>query len=406
MKTRLSLIALIVLLALSACSPAQPAAPTSPATAPTSTPASVLSVDASELFFVRPNGAKGPLIAYGVASGRERFRLPAGLLSADGAWFVAMEQQGDRAQATLYDATTGRPRAQFDAGEWTLAALSPTGAKAVFTLTGAAQHAKDGDKATTSFKVVDTASGQTDHLLHLQGTFEVETISADGKSLFLIEHLPGADKPYLIRLYDLSAEQLLADPLRAKGPDEVMAGYAWNGLGSADGHWLLTLYLSTRRNKAFLHALNLINKFPFCIELPSGDGDFEKLKQYSLALSPDQQLLYLANTALGVVVQVDLAQLTIVRRASFPAQPERRGPALSALSRDGSKLYFSGGGEVWAYAVKTNAVLSPFPVEGSIIGLGVSGDGRQLLVARPDQPLLVLDAATGRAVPVEAAAVP
>ena len=45
----------------------------------------------SQLFLVRPEGAKGPLLAYDMADGRQRFTLPAGLLSADEAhYFTAV----------------------------------------------------------------------------------------------------------------------------------------------------------------------------------------------------------------------------------------------------------------------------------------------------------------------------
>lgn len=37
-----------------------------------------------ESFFVRPSGANGPLLAYDMSNGAERFSLPAGMLSADG----------------------------------------------------------------------------------------------------------------------------------------------------------------------------------------------------------------------------------------------------------------------------------------------------------------------------------
>ena len=57
-----------------------------------------------------------------------------------------------------------------------------------------------------------------------------------------------------------------------------MAGYDWDGVASADGRWLLTLYLSTQRNVAFVHALDLKNQFAICIDLPSGSGDYNVLK--------------------------------------------------------------------------------------------------------------------------------
>ncbi len=358
--------------------------------------------EVAELFFVRPEGARGPLVAYDAAIGREQFRLPAGLLSADGQRFIAVES----GRMTVYELTRGQPLKYFqehEVGDWELGALSPTGHSAVFSKVGTATYADGAAKTTTSFKVVNTVVGETQHELHLEGYFEVDALSANGKSLFLLERLSGDQSDqYVIRLYDLSQESLLADPIRSKGSDEVMAGYAWNGVGTPDGEWLLTLYLSTRRNVAFVHALNLKNQFAICIELPSGDGDFEKLKQYSLTLAPDGKKLYTANTALGVVAEVSLDMQSsvpaVTRRANFPAQAQTPGRvAISALSKDGL-LYFTNGEDVWPYATKTGAVFSPYRVAGPIIGLGTNWDGKRLFVVRADQeqPVLVLDTASGQ----------
>jgi sugar lactone lactonase YvrE len=155
---------------------------------------------------------------------------------------------------------------------------------------------------------------------------------------------------------------------------------------------------------AFVHALNLKNQFAICIELPSGEGDFETLKQYSLTLAPDGKKLYAANTALGVVAEVTLDMANgvaaLTRQASFPAQPHTPdNVAISALSTDGL-LYFTDGEDVWPYATKTGAVLSPYRVSGPIIGLGTNPDGKRLFVVRAgtQQPMLVLDTASGRIV--------
>jgi sugar lactone lactonase YvrE len=156
---------------------------------------------------------------------------------------------------------------------------------------------------------------------------------------------------------------------------------------------------------AFVHALDLAKKFPVCIDLPSGDGDFEKLKQYTLALGRDGATLYAANTALGVVAEVNLSTFSVTRQARLPASAGSGGAALSALSHDGQMLYFAGEQEVWPYATQTGAVLTPYRVEATITGLGVSGDGRRLYVAQAARPLLVLDTATRRAVDLEAARV-
>ncbi len=398
------LAALLTLTLLAACS--TPPTPTAlPAPARDDTPPAAWPL---ELLFVRPEGTKGSLVAYEMADGRQHFSLPAGMLSADGKHFYAADADGNQTGLKSFDPDTGGELNRFTLdGAWALSGVSPTGRWLALTRI-ASESEKQAWAAANQWKtdvqIVDAPSGQTAHLLSLDGNFEVETIS--GKSLFLIQHLPAVNPDhYLIRLYDLSAETLIADPLRSKGADEVMAGLAWDGVASPDGLWLLTLYLSTRRNVAFIHTLDLLNKFPLCIDLPSAGGDFDQLKYYSLTLSPDGLKVYATNAVLGAVAEVDLSQRQVTRmvffegnRSATDANYDPQSPtARSAVSRDGQKLYFTSGQDVWAYDTKAGTVSSPYAVNTPVLGLGVSGDGQRLFVASADQPLRVFDTASGQA---------
>ncbi|MGQ0600166.1 MAG: YncE family protein [Anaerolineales bacterium] len=356
--------------------------------------------EATHFFFVRPEGERGPLVAYDTAVGNEQFRLPAGLLSADGQRFVTAQS----GRASVHDTITGRMLNEFAADDWALSGLSPTGDSAVFTQVGTASYADGATQTTTSFKIANTMLGETLHELHLDGQFEFDAISANGKMLFLIERLGGEQSDqYVIRLYDLSHETLLADPLRSKGADEIMAGYAWSGVGTPDGEWLLTLYLSLNRKVAFVHALNLRQSFAVCIALPSGDGDFDELKQYSLTLGPDGKTLYAANTALGTVAEVTLdpdnGVMAVTREARFPVEATTADRAARAVLAKDGRLYFAAGETVWPYSTKTGAVLNPIRVEGEIAGLGANWDGSRLFVARAAEPMVVFDTASGLPVP-------
>ncbi|MBI1801357.1 MAG: PD40 domain-containing protein, partial [Chloroflexi bacterium] len=243
--------------------------------------------------------------------------------------------------------------------------------------------------------------------LTLDGNFEVETISPSGDALFLIEHLPAVNpNHYLIRLFDLRIESLVPGALRDKSAtDEVMAGLAWDGLASPNGRWLLTLYLSTLRNTAFVHTLDLSDKYPVCIDLPSGSGDFNQLKYYSLALAPSGWRLFAANAVLGLVAEISLSSRSVTRRATF--QPRSFGAAnasnpqsqlsRSVVSKDGSRLYFTSGLDVWVYDTASGEVDGPFLINGRISALGLSGDGKRLYVAAEKQPLLVFDTQSGLA---------
>jgi hypothetical protein len=169
-----------------------------------------------------------------------------------------------------------------------------------------------------------------------------------------------------VRFYDLRLATLQAEPVRDKRTTgEVMTGYAWGTVADGRGQWWHTLYVSTQRNKAFIHALNLQESlFAFCIDLPSEEGDFVKLQQYALALSPDGQTIYATNPA-----------------------------------PDGSQLFFTNGHQVWAYDTVVKTVSAPYlaGLAAPVQGLGVSGDGARLAIALAERPLQLFDVASGAA---------
>ncbi len=383
-----------------------PAATIQPSAESKSAPAPDSPARPSELFFVRPEGAKGPLVAYDMSNRRERFALPAGMLSAYGRHYYAAALQQGSTRLDAFDPGTGDLEHRFTLrGRWALSGVSPLGRWVALTRIPGESEKQAWARANqwkTDIQIVDGDSGETAHLLSLDGNFEVETISAAGDALFLVQHLPAVNPDhYLIRLYDLSADKLQFDPLRDKrATDEVMAGLAWEGLASPDGRWLLTLYLSTRRNVAFIHTLDLRNKYPVCIDLPSGSGDFAQLKHYTLALSPDGRKVYATNAALGVVAEVSLNTLTVTRVTTFDAgimtkyMPQS---SRSVISKDGRTLYFSSGAVMWHYDTASGTVSEPFAISAPIIGLGVSSDGKRLFVASADRTPMVLDAATWQA---------
>jgi len=362
----------------------------------------------TELVIVQPNGTAGELIAYNTNTSREHFRLPAGFLTADESLYYAAAQQRGRTRLNLYNLQTGSIAHDFTVdGEWNLDGISTNGRWLVLTRIPNEQEQTRRQANgiwQTEIQIFDTQNGRTTHTITLDGNYEIDAISGDGTGLFLIQHLPPANPDhYLIRAYDLSLDELLPDPLRDKRfLDELMVGYPWGSISDPAGVWYLTLYLNTQHNKAFIHALNMENRWTFCIDLPSGEGDFNTLQQYTLTLAPGGHKIYAANAALGVVAEVNLQEVMVTRQRQFPAHPltaRFRGDSglnASLLTADGNTLYFTDGRQLWAYNTMTGDVSEPLLESGnsSVQALALSADGESLYIAQARRPLLVLSTTT------------
>ena len=352
----------------------------------------VSSLDGRQFLYVQPAGVGGTVDAYDPSTGVRLFSLPPGITSADGVSHVNASARRRDTVVSRYRVADGTTAEWMIVdGRWRLGGVSPNGRFVALAR-------QSGDRRRTDVTVVNTVSKKVEHRLRLRGNFEVETVSRDGKRLFLIEHLrsPGAPR-YLVRLFDLSRDRLATKPLRGAGEPSVMAGLAWSGVGSPDGRWLLTLYLNTGRNLAFVHALDLVRSSPLCIFLPSG-GSFDTLKRYGLTLSPDGKRLYATNAAIGAVAEIDLATRKVVRTTRFRATRELSGPTAltGTISRNGRTLYFSPGRDLWAYDTAYGIVRGPYRTGQAITGFGFGAGDRRVHALRAGGKLVSFDAATGR----------
>ena len=319
------------------------------------------------LLAVRPSGDAGEYVAYDLRTRRARFSLPPGMVSADGRVFVSARSTAREVTITRFDARTGkRLRAWTLPGKaWMLGGVSATGKRLVLTRYGRTGR-------PTTLALVDGSTGRVVHRRVLPGHFEVDTVSRDGLRLFLIQRFRDGER-YLVRLYDVRRERLRTQALKASGETAPMAGYAWSGVASPDGRWLLTLYLDGRRNVAFVHALDLVRGHPTCIFLPSRWG-YAALRKYVVALSPSGKTLYAMNATLGVVAEIDLAAHRVVRTTRFRGSPKDGVKAIwggnAGISPDGRTLAFTSGRVVWTFDTRTRKVGGPYPARTNVAGLG------------------------------------
>jgi hypothetical protein len=320
----------------------------------------------------RGGGGLGPLLGYDVSSGRQSFALPAGFATANGRLFYAARPTGAGTELRRYDRRTGQLLgSRTYRGRWALGGVSLDGRYVALARPSAGR---------SEISVVDLLGGGR-RVVSLRGRFDVDAVAPDGRTVFLIQH--HASGAYSVRWYDLVARKLGLAVLREKGEVEEpeMTGIAAGRIATADGGWLLTLYVNTQQRKAFVHALDLRRRVAICIDLPGEGAGLPALRSYTLAATGEAGSVFAANAALGVIAEVDLSQYGVVSSARLP---QSRSAAASALSRDGRTLYVAAGTRLWTYDSWSDRIRGPYAAGGRVTGLTLSADGRTLYAVRGD----------------------
>jgi Tol biopolymer transport system component len=227
----------------------------------------------------------------------------------------------------------------------------------------------------------------------LRGSYEVEALSPDGSRVFLVHW---RNNGYDLQQLDLDSNRI--SPTRLDDPDEKMSGTPISAVATRDGHWLLTLYAKPDLH-SFVHALDLRTGLAHCIDLPLTGGLFA-LGSTALALSPDEQSLYLASPYLGRVATIDLEQLQLTRVVRFERLREAGADASvassAAVTANGRMLAFSGGGSLWLFDTAFGVVRRALTGGPAIRGVGFRPDGRSVLAIRAPSPAIAFEAATGK----------
>lgn len=350
------------------------------------------STDPAELLFV--SQVSSPTL-YLRTESQPLFNFPEGKLSADKSTYAAAQPLNGMTMLLVFDAPTGQQTANYTfSRRWHLNTLSPNGEFIVMTrIPREAETAvwQEEDSWQSDIRVIETATGQVLEDMTLEGNFEVEAIDNVGSAVFMIEHIPAINpEKYRVRFYDRGASQLDPRVLRDKRSIETfMTGYAWGTVATEDGSWLMTLYMNTARDNAFVHALNLNNRWTFCINLPSRDGygDFDKLKQYSIAVTPNNRQLIAANPAIGIVAIYSLEDFEKKHVTLF--DPVDNGTVeqmqVAHVSDDGRFFYFSLHDQLWGYDLATNQLSPPMMFDEPITGIEMEAD--TLFVSTANQTL-------------------
>jgi outer membrane protein assembly factor BamB len=226
----------------------------------------------------------------------------------------------------------------------------------------------------------------------LKGNYEPEAFSTDGDSMFIIKYIPAA-KPtmYQVRRLDLTNGKVLPVYTPHEELQETMGGTARIQTASADGTRLYTLYTVGGANSAqyaFIHVLSLDEEWAHCIDLPGGFAEYSDAT--ALAVSPDNERLYVVNRHSGSLVAIDTMTMQVVseERSSFP-----EGETHAVAGEDA--LYVATGDFVTAFNPQTLDDLDTWAMDEHVTGLQVSDDPGELYVGL-QKTIDRLDVRTGK----------
>ncbi|MGH2756174.1 MAG: hypothetical protein ACRDI3_00115, partial [Actinomycetota bacterium] len=231
------------------------------------------------------------------------------------------------------------------AGSLRVKIVSPDGSLVAMGPTGEAFY-RDGRRRTVM--MIDGSRLARPNGIVLAGNYEPEAFSTDGKSLFVIRYLPARDpNRYQVRRLDLTTEQVEDVYTPDAHLQEAMGGTARIQAASSDGKRLYTLYTLENEDggsHAFIHVLSLDELWAHCIDLPSEFASMPE-KATAITVSPDNQRVFVANSAADLVAEIDAESLEVTRTAAVTLGSSRRSHAV----HDGnSTLFLAGAQEVLA----------------------------------------------------------
>lgn len=241
----------------------------------------------------------------------------------------------------------------------------------------------------TTRLLILSSNGAEPTWIEMEGNYEPEAFSTDGESLFVIRYVP-ARRPtrYQVRQLDL-ATGVVSGVYTPHGElQQTMGGTARIQASSPDGKRLYTLYTvgSGASQHAFVHVLDLEQKWAHCVDLPRGFGHRAESAS-TLTVSPDGGMLYAVNVSTGSLASIDTSAFQVVSedQTSFT----QGGPHAAT---DGETLYVTSGNHVVAFDATELVRKWDVPVPDRTRGLQVSTGN--LFVGLPTE-IASLDPNTG-----------
>jgi hypothetical protein len=241
------------------------------------------------------------------------------------------------------------------------------------------------------FAILGRSLREEPQIIELKGDFDYDTVSPDGSILYVAEHVPGPlDGRYQVRAIDTATgvmrEAIIVDK---RNIDEAMAGWPVDQEMRPDG-LVLTLYRGVEH--PFIHALDTVDAWAVCIDLPAvGMDDPAAATDWGMASTPDGLSELAVNASLGIVVDVHPTDLTVRRTAAFAplARSAAGGITLAKFgdtgagvvgrrvvaAPDGSAVFAAGSGGVVRIGTATLTVMARFLEGLAIDAIAVTPDG-------------------------------
>lgn len=334
--------------------------------------------------------------------------LPAGLVSQNHQRIYTATPHNGQTTVLVTDANTGKTlRSLTLPGTYSTAGYDYTNAVISFDGHWLALRQQQSSTSSSGFAFINTQSGKVE-TFSLNGPFALDAISPDGSRLYLLQQLNDAAGHYYVRLYQINQHQLYPSVISDKSNinDPRMIGSGLTRQVASDGTRDYTLYIDTRDNIAFVHALPLTNNFYLarCINLPIGKSG-ELLRYYTLALSADGSTLYATNAALGVSAAINVSDPTvfsddITSTIHFAPTSISGGTQTlyqgAVLSPDQSILYVLGTQGITAINLSRGGIEQSYATRQTFTSVAISADGRTLYATQPQDGITLIDVASGQ----------
>jgi hypothetical protein len=328
-------------------------------------------------------GTNGGMAAADMSTGKVLFNEERAIASPDRSLVYSMSHGALR----VLEADSGDVVDSFPAPAGTIPIAASEGGLVALIPAGAATYpAAPEGRLSTPVDIADTESGDAQHL-NLQGNFEPEAFSTDGRSLFLIQYLPAAAPDhYRVMELALASEKIFRVASPDKVPPSSMQGTRLQQVWAPDRSVLYTLYtnqVSSGAPLTFVHVLNLAEKWAHCIDLPPSFGS-SRPSAKAMVGSPDGKHLYVTDADAQLIATINTRRFAVQTTdvADVPS-PQGREPASASLAADGT-LYVSGGDRVSMFNVGTMTPGPAWTSDSLILDEALSPDGTILFLSTAD----------------------